>query len=103
MSATSEPFAQGVVHEAGSDMEAAIRADAAVFALWQGLTSLGRNEFICWVEDAKQVPTREKRIRRTIEEMQEGKRRPCCWPGCVHRTDKPPSKWQQAMKDGRKG
>ena len=102
MNATSEPLAQGVVHEAGSDMEAAIRADEAVFALWQGLTPLGRNEFICWVEDAKQAPTREKRIRRTIEEMQEGKRRPCCWPGCVHRTDKPPSKWQQSMA-ARKG
>jgi len=102
MSATSEPIAQGVVHEVASDLEADIRADVAAFALWQGLTPLGRNEFICWVEDAKQAPTREKRIRRTLEEMHEGKRRPCCWPGCVHRTDKPPSKWQQAMA-ARKG
>ena len=103
MAKTQEAFAQGVVHHAGDDMEAAIREDEAAFILWQGLTPLGRNEFICWVEDAKQSATRAKRIGRTTEEMFEGKRRPCCWPGCVHRTDKPPSKWQQAMKDGRKG
>lgn len=44
-----------------------------------------RNEFICWIEDAKQHVTRERRIRRTGEELEEGKRRPCCWPGCTHR------------------
>ena len=49
------------------------------------VTPLGRNEFLCWVEDAKQDTTRERRIRRTQEELEEGKRRPCCWPGCKHR------------------
>jgi hypothetical protein len=29
--------------------------------------------------------TRERRIRRTQEELEEGQRRPCCWPGCKHR------------------
>nr|WP_251007749.1 YdeI/OmpD-associated family protein [Sphingobium sp. BHU LFT2] len=78
-------------------MQAAIRADAGIFALWQGLTPLGRNEFICWVEDAKQAATRARRIARTVEELQEGKKRPCCWAGCIHRTDKAPSRWQQAV------
>ena len=93
----NETFLDGTVHETAEDMRTAIVADAEVFALWQSLTPLGRNEFICWVEDAKQAKTRERRIRRTIEEMQEGKRRPCCWSGCIHRTDKAPSKWQQAV------
>ena len=35
---------------------------------------LARNEFICWVEDAKQEKTRERRIRRTQEELEEGMR-----------------------------
>ncbi len=90
-------FAQGVVHVAGDDLRTAIQADADALALWQGLTPLGRNEFICWVEDAKQPATRQRRIQRTIEEMQEGKKRPCCWAGCIHRTDKAPSRWQQAV------
>jgi hypothetical protein len=49
------------------------------------------------VLDAKQPATRARRIVRTGEELIEGKRRPCCWAGCVHRTDKAPSKWQQAV------
>ena len=98
----SGDFSHGTVHQAADDMRTAIEADPAVLALWQSLTPLGRNEFICWVEDAKQAKTREKRIRRTIEEMQEGKRRPCCWPGCIHRTDKAPSPSQQSIMIDRK-
>jgi Bacteriocin-protection, YdeI or OmpD-Associated len=95
--ADTDDFAHGTVHQAGEDLQAALRADPATFALWQGLTALGRNEFICWVDDAKQPKTRLRRIERTLEELREGKRRPCCWAGCVHRTDKAPSRWQQAV------
>ena len=90
-------FLNGTVHEAGDDMRSALEADAEILALWQGLTPLGRNEFICWVDDAKQAKTRQRRILRTCEELREGKRRPCCWPGCIHRADKAPGRWQQAM------
>ena len=90
-------FPEGVVHVAGDDLRSAIQSDAAILALWQGLTPLGRNEFICWVEDARQAATRQRRIQRTIKEMQEGKKRPCCWAGCFHRTDKAPGRWQQTV------
>lgn len=75
----------GTVHELPEDLRAALTAHPDELALWQGLTPLGRNEFVCWVGSAKQAPTRERRIRRTLEELDEGKRRPCCWPGCAHR------------------
>ena len=84
----------GPVHELPADLRDGLMVSAAALEAWQDITPLARNEFICWVEDAKQDATRERRIRRTIEEMQEGKRRPCCWPGCIHRTDKAPSAWQ---------
>lgn len=87
----------GTAHTMPDDLRAALVGDAAAAALWQGLTPLARNEFICWVEDAKQPATRARRIVRTLEELHEGKRRPCCWPGCVHRTDKAPGRWQQAV------
>ncbi len=90
-------FLNGTVHEASDDLRAVVCADPEVLALWQGLTALGRNEFICWVDDAKQAKTRARRIERTCEELREGKRRPCCWAGCIHRTDKAPSAWQQAV------
>lgn len=95
-------FAQGTVHTAADDMRAAIEDDASALALWENLTPLGRNEFICWVEDARKPETRQRRIVRTREELHEGKKRPCCWSGCIHRTDKPPSKWQQAVLVERK-
>jgi hypothetical protein len=95
-------LAQGTVHSVAPDLESALRSAPGVLALWQGLTPLGRNEFICWVEDAKQAKTRERRIGRTREELLEGKTRPCCWPGCIHRTDKAPSAWQQAVLIDRK-
>lgn len=73
------------IHELPRDLREALAAKAPTLGLWNDTTPLGRNEFICWVEDAKQVKTRERRIRRTLEELEEGKRRPCCWPGCSHR------------------
>lgn len=95
-------FLHGTVHEAGEDLQGVIRSDARVLALWEGLTSLGRNEFICWVDDAMQIKTRQRRIERTVEELMQGKKRPCCWVGCIHRTDKMPSRWQQAVLIDRK-
>jgi hypothetical protein len=87
----------GTVHPLVPDLAAALAADPAAPELWQGLTPLGRNEFICWVEDAKRPATRQRRIARAVEELREGKGRPCCLAGCIHRTDKPPSRWQQAV------
>jgi Bacteriocin-protection, YdeI or OmpD-Associated len=92
-----DSFPQGTVHQAPEDLQAAVRASPDLLRLWEGLTPLGRNEFICWVEDAKQPATRARRIVRTGEELLEGKKRPCCWAGCIHRTDKAPGKWQQAV------
>ena len=59
----TDAFFHGTVHEAGEDLQAALR-----------------------------------------EELLEGKKRPCCWAGCIHRTDKAPGKWQQAVLiDKKKG
>jgi uncharacterized protein YdeI (YjbR/CyaY-like superfamily) len=75
----------GVVHELPADLGAGLAPSEEALAAWLDITPLARNEFICWVEDAKQAATRERRIRRTREELEEGMRRPCCWPGCKHR------------------
>ena len=40
---------------------------------------------------------------RSRDELLEGKKRPCCWAGCIHRTDKPPSRWQQTVLIDQKG
>jgi uncharacterized protein YdeI (YjbR/CyaY-like superfamily) len=91
----------GVAHTLPKDLKQALAADKNVTELWEDITPLARNEFICWVENAKQIETRQKRIKRTCDELLEGKRRPCCWVGCVHRSDKPLSpsqKWVMNRK-----
>jgi hypothetical protein len=75
----------GVVHKLPADLREALIGNTTALDAWKDITPLARNEFICWVEDAKQETTRERRIRRTQEELEDGQRRPCCWPGCKHR------------------
>jgi uncharacterized protein YdeI (YjbR/CyaY-like superfamily) len=75
----------GTVHRLPVDLREGLIVSPAALDAWKDITPLARNEFICWVEDAKQEKTRVRRIRRTREELEEGMRRPCCWPGCKHR------------------
>ena len=74
-----------VVHDLPDDLREGLLSSTTALDAWHDITPLARNEFICWVEDAKKPETRERRIRRTREELEEGMRRPCCWPGCSHR------------------
>lgn len=85
---TRKDIATGVVHGVPEDLGESLLADGEALALWEDLTPLARNEWICWVEDAKREPTRLKRIGRVHEDLKAGKRRPCCWPGCPHRGNK---------------
>ena len=78
-------IATGVVHHVPADLRETLTADKAALTLWEELTPLSRNEWICWVEDAKKPETRRSRIDRVRTELIEGKHRPCCWPGCPHR------------------
>lgn len=75
----------GAVHALPADLGEALAADGVAEEAWRDITALARNEFICWVMDAKKAETRARRIRRTVEELRDGMRRPCCWPGCAHR------------------
>ena len=75
----------GTVHDLPDDLKAALSGDAAALATWNDITPLARNEWICWVQSPKKPETRKKRIDWGRESFSEGKRRPCCWPGCPHR------------------
>ena len=79
-------LADGVVHKIPKDFEKALLADQVGKNMWLDITPLARNEWICWIEEAKKEETREKRIRVGLDKMHKGMRRPCCWAGCIHRT-----------------
>jgi hypothetical protein len=88
-------LSDGLLHTIPIDLKIELVKTTEITVLWENLTPISRNEYICWIEDAKQQKTRERRIRRTTEELLDGQKRPCCWAGCIHRTDKKPSAWQQ--------
>lgn len=78
----------GVAHKLPADLKKALAVSRQALTAWQDITPLARNEWICWVISVKTEATRQMHIERAIEELSEGKRRPCCWMGCVHRSDK---------------
>ena len=76
---------QGVVHTVPEDLESALVASPAALAKWDDITPLARNEWICWTTSVKQQKTRDEHVQRVVQELIGGKRRPCCWAGCIHR------------------
>ncbi len=93
---------RGTAHAVPSDVRLALVLDVAALAAWNGLTPLARNEWICWVASVRLRETRADHVRRLVRELNEGKRRPCCWIGCVHRADKAVSPSVRAILARRK-
>lgn len=92
----------GTVHDTvPSDMAQALLEDVAAPKAWHDITPLARNEWICWTISVKKQETRDEHVRRVVSELKEGVRRPCCWIGCIHRTDKaisPSVQWALSKK-----
>jgi uncharacterized protein YdeI (YjbR/CyaY-like superfamily) len=82
-------ISDGTAHKMPFDLQQALTKNKDIVSAWESLTPLARNEWICWNISVKQQKTRDEHIRRTLEDLAKGKRRPCCWSGCIHRTDKP--------------
>ena len=98
---TKKLVSSGVVHKVPADLREALTSDPKALEVWENLTPLARNEWICWVTFVKKDETRKEHIKRTTSELKERMRRPCCWLGCIHRTDKLISSSVQAVLDRR--
>lgn len=81
-------LAEGTVHKLPADMRKTILADGKVLKMWQDITPLARNEWICWTITCAKPETRGRHIVVMRDKMRRGERRPCCWLGCIHRNDK---------------
>jgi hypothetical protein len=81
-------IADGTVHKLPDDMKKAILADKKMLQMWEDITPLARNEWICWTITCKKAETRAKHLVVMRDKMHKGERRPCCWVGCIHRADK---------------
>lgn len=74
----------GTKHKVPNDLQKVILGNERLLAIWDSLTPLSRNEWICWVTIVKKEETRKDHIKRLQEEILDGEKRPCCWPGCPH-------------------
>jgi uncharacterized protein YdeI (YjbR/CyaY-like superfamily) len=88
---TKSAISSGTAHQLPADLRKALLSSKKALAVWQDITPLARNEWICWTISVKTAETRREHVERAIVQLAEGKRRPCCWIGCVHRADKPMS------------
>jgi uncharacterized protein YdeI (YjbR/CyaY-like superfamily) len=82
--ATKE-ISSGTVHKIPTDLKKILITNKKALAAWEDITPLARNEWICWVESVKKAETRNSHAKRVRSELISGKRRPCCWAGCIHR------------------
>jgi uncharacterized protein YdeI (YjbR/CyaY-like superfamily) len=52
-------ISDGVVHEVPADLREALTSDPEALSLWEDLTPLARNEWICWTISVKKPETRK--------------------------------------------
>jgi uncharacterized protein YdeI (YjbR/CyaY-like superfamily) len=91
----------GTVHSLPTDLKKMLVSYGDLQSLWENITPLARNEFICWIVSAKKPETRARRIAIAKDKLSRGERRPCCWIGCIHRIDKAISPSVQAIVNRR--
>ncbi len=80
-----QKISTGTVHKTPIDVQDTLISKPKFLEIWEDITPLSRNEWICWIESAKKLETRERRIKIMLDKFNKGERRPCCWAGCSHR------------------
>lgn len=73
------------LHAMPRDLRDALASVPRARVAWKDITPLARNEWICWVTSVKKPETRAHHLKRLLNELPAGKRRPCCFAGCIHR------------------
>jgi uncharacterized protein YdeI (YjbR/CyaY-like superfamily) len=81
----TKKISSGVVHKVPADLQKVLTSDPKMLTAWEAITPLARNEWICWITSAKKIETRNHRMDRARDNLKDGKKRPCCWAGCIHR------------------
>lgn len=84
-------------HTVPKDLREILDSNLDLLTIWNTLTPITKNEWICWITIVKKVETRKDHLKRFCEDLRRGKRRPCCWPGCPHRNPTA-QKWFKSTK-----
>lgn len=83
---TIKEISSGTIHKTPSDLKKTLTSNLKAKVIWEDITPLARNEWICWITSGKKEETKSIRITKAISELKGGMRRPCCWAGCPHRS-----------------
>src|SRR5437764_5325308 len=78
-----------------TDLRKALAATPVAQAQWRDLTPISRRDFISWIDSAKQLETRRRRIEKARSMLAAGKRRPCCYS--IVRSEEHTSELQSPM------
>ncbi len=62
-----------------TDLAHALSAEPSADALWHDITPLARWDWIRWIGATRSPQTRQRRVAVTIDKLNSGKRRPCCF------------------------
>jgi hypothetical protein len=65
--------------EVPDDLQEALLAAPAAFAVWRDTTAIARRDWITWMGQGKRADTRTIRIEKMIDMLSKGKRRVCCF------------------------
>lgn len=83
---TGKEIKKSALHETPDNLRIVLNENSDLLEKWNSFTPIQRNEWICWITIAKKAQTKEKRLLRLQEDiLDNGKKTPCCWPGCPHR------------------
>ena len=66
---TTPEILSGVVHEIPDDLQKILLGNTDLLEVWNGLTALARNEWICWLTIVKKDETRIKNLARLQEDL----------------------------------
>jgi hypothetical protein len=61
------------------DLRVAMARSGEATALWADMSEVARRDYVRWIDGTKNATTRARRVQRTVEQLAEGKRRPCCF------------------------
>jgi uncharacterized protein YdeI (YjbR/CyaY-like superfamily) len=60
--------------EIPEDLQSALQADSTAWENFQKLANSHKFQYVYWINEAKRIPTREKRIRQTVEKAHANKK-----------------------------
>ena len=74
-----EPTKEWIEPEVPEDVKKALATSPKAAALWKDITPIARWDWVRWIRAVKTAETRQKHIEVSLDKLNKGMRRPCCF------------------------